>query len=616
MQAFEHYTERKRHIKQALNHQRNRYNLVAWSRLFVLCGAIFLAVMTLWKEWATVGWLATAVATLTFVILVAVHERIAAQRERLLAAERHNDRGLRRLDGTWTTFESDGAQYLVDEHPYALDLDIFGKSSIFQLLNDTHTRAGEKRLAAWLAAPAPFKTISQRQGAAKELGQHHLWREQFAVAGESTQGPTGAMPDPEPLLQWTESADVLANTALIRFAAWFGVALVLSAAVVSSLPGVSVWVFVTAYGVNMAISIALNHRTHPVVDAISDRARDLERYGQMLAHIERADFASDELAEQQKRLAMTGNRASEEIRKLARIVSIVDARRNGAFRALIGPALLWDLHSCLALEKWKRHAGRHARKWLNVIADLEALSCFGTFHFEHPNFVFATVHTNNPQFEAHGLGHPLIDEKKRVVNDVSLTNAGAVLLVTGSNMSGKSTLLRSMGLAAVLSLAGAPACATALRMSYNAVRTSMRVSDSVQEGVSRFYAELLKIKQVTETAQSGATVLFLLDEILHGTNSRERHIGARSIIRTLVQCGSIGAVSTHDLALADLANELEHMQLVHLQEQVIDGNMVFDYLLRPGVVTSGNALRWMRHVGLTVDDEQVAPKHNNETNET
>jgi len=263
---------------------------------------------------------------------------------------------------------------------------------------------------------------------------------------------------------------------------------------------------------------------------------------------------------------------------------------------------LWDLHCTIALERWQARVGGAARAWLDALSDIEAVTSLSTFSFEHPTFTFPTIMSTGMHFEAQGLGHPLLSDATRVVNDVSLPSPGSVLLVTGSNMSGKSTMLRSMGVAVVLAHAGAPVCARELSLTWCVVRTSMRVSDSLKDGISRFYAELMKLKHVTETAEQ-APVLFLLDEILHGTNSRERHVGAHSIMRALIKRGAIGAVSTHDLALASLAeSEPDRLRLVHLQEQVEDGRMVFDYRLRDGVVKSGNALRWMRLVGLPVDE--------------
>ncbi len=599
MDARGRYDARIRTIEQQTNTLQRRYDLLAWSRLSVFILAMASAIGTLWKDLGSSGWSVTLGASVLFAVLVSYHARIAQQRDRLQAARRHNERGIDRLDGKWVDFEDDGARYLRDEHAYALDLDIFGKASLFQLLNDTATRMGARRLATWLAGPAQDDTLRIRQQAVQELATLHSWRESLAVAGAHADD---TLPDPEPLLVWMERSPTFKTPTIPRICAWIGTCLVLGAAVLCSVLSLSAWVFLLPYLVNILVSIALSRRLQPIIDAVSERASDLERHGEMFELMERQAFRSEGLVALQQKLKASGRLASAETRQLARIVSFLDARRNGAFRALIGSALLWDLHCVFALERWQRRVGPSARGWMRVLADLEALSCFATFSFEHPDFAFPSMDPGELHFEAQGLGHPLISDDERVVNDVSLPGPGSLLLVTGSNMSGKSTLLRSIGVAAVLGLAGAPVCARCLRMSACTVMSSMRVSDSLKDGISRFYAELMKIKRVTETAEK-TPVLFLLDEILHGTNSRERHVGARSILRMLIDNGAMGAVSTHDLALASLADELpDRVRLVHLQEQVVDDKMIFDYLLRDGVVKSGNALRWMRFVGLRVDE--------------
>lgn len=602
MDARGRYKSRLEELERELEALRVRYDTLAWSRLVVLTVAVGAAVATLWKDLGTPGWAVTIAATLAFVVLVFFHARIANHRDRKEAAKAYNERGLQRLDGKWSTFEDHGGRYLRDDHPYGLDLDIFGEGSLFQLLNDTRTRLGARRLATWLAGPAPDATIGVRQQAVRELSEAHDWREAVAVAGVHA---SETSPDPEPLLAWGETKPALQANALVKVAAWTGTITLILVAVATSHPAIPGWVFLIPYGLNMVVTMALAKRLQPTIQAVSDRAEDLERYGEMLSLVESQSFSSEGLQVLQQRLSATGRKSSEEIGRLARVVSVLDARRNGAFRALIAPAFLWDLHCVVALEKWQKRAGPAARGWLRALADIEALASMSTFSFEHPDFCFPTFDPGELHFDAKDLGHPLLKDEVRVVNDVTLPGPGSVLLVTGSNMSGKSTLLRSVGVAGVLAMAGAPVCAKELRLSPCVVRSSMRVSDSLKDGISRFYAELLKIKQVTQTAEGGKPVLFLLDEILHGTNSRERHIGARSIIRSLVECGAMGAVSTHDLALASLAEEMpERVQLVHLQEQVVDDKMVFDYKLREGVVRSGNALRWMRAVGLKVEEDQ------------
>jgi DNA mismatch repair ATPase MutS len=279
-----------------------------------------------------------------------------------------------------------------------------------------------------------------------------------------------------------------------------------------------------------------------------------------------------------------------------------DLRHNGLVHPVINAVLLWDIHCVLALERWQERAGRSsARGWFQALGELEALSSLAGLAHDEPEFVFPEVLAGPAVFYAEALGHPLIDGERRVCNDVSLPEPGRALLVTGSNMSGKSTHLRSMGLAAVLSFAGAPVCAKRLRISKMTLRTSVRVSDSLEHGVSHFYAELAKLKLVVDAAHGPEPLFFLLDEILHGTNSIERQIGARWVLSELLRHGAIGAVSTHDLELCRLPDELmQRVALVHFREDVKEGKMTFDYKLREGPVTEGNALRLMRLVGLDV----------------
>jgi DNA mismatch repair ATPase MutS len=278
-----------------------------------------------------------------------------------------------------------------------------------------------------------------------------------------------------------------------------------------------------------------------------------------------------------------------------------DLKHNGLVHPFANALLLWDIHCVLRLERWQRMAGRSARGWFDALGEVEALSSLAGLAHDEPGFAFAEVVEDGACFEVTALGHPLIDAGQRVTNDVALSGPGSVFLVTGSNMSGKSTLLRSMGLAAVMALSGAPVCAQRLRMSRCAVRTSIRVADSLERGISHFYAELRKLKAVLSATDGELPVLFLLDEILHGTNSRERQIGARWLLSELMARGALGAASTHDMGLTRLPEELQdRIQLVHFRENVEAGAMTFDYQLRSGPVMAGNALRLMRAVGLDV----------------
>jgi DNA mismatch repair ATPase MutS len=330
----------------------------------------------------------------------------------------------------------------------------------------------------------------------------------------------------------------------------------------------------------------------------------------MLQIIENERFDTPLLRRLQSDLAPPagGRKASAEVQSLSNIVSFLDARHNEVFRFFIGPLVLWDAHCVLALEAWRKRTGKSVRRWLEVIGEAEALASLAGFADDHPEHAWPTL-SETPTFRVEGLGHPIVDPRSLVRNDVELRGPGTALLVTGSNMSGKSTLLRSMGVNAVLAMAGAPVVARRFVTSVFEVRTSMWARDSLAKGVSHFYAELQKLKRVVDGIDSGRPLFFLLDEILQGTNSRERVIGARSVLRHLLERRAMGAVSTHDVGLLDLPPELDaRLDKVHFEEQVHkkdDGTstMSFDYRLREGVVRSTNALRLMKSVGIDVDLE-------------
>ncbi|MDB4998132.1 MAG: MutS-related protein family 1, partial [Myxococcaceae bacterium] len=344
-------------------------------------------------------------------------------------------------------------------------------------------------------------------------------------------------------------------------------------------------------------------RVAEIAASVSSKERALARYADMLAAIENEKLESELLKDRHGILLASGKSATREMAALGRILGFLDARNNEVFRIFIGPVLMWDLNCAIALEGWRLHAGKNVRAWLSALAEIEALSSLAGFAFDRPDHVYPEL-SSSPNVVATALAHPMIPAKKRIANDLELDGPGRALVITGSNMSGKSTLLRAVGTNAVLALAGAPACATKMSIGDVRVVTSMRVTDSLEEGVSHFYAELQKLKMVCDMARGERTVLFLLDEILHGTNTRERLIGARAIVRELVKRGAMGAVSTHDLAIGDLETELPgKVQNFHFEEQVVNDKMTFDYKLRTGVVQSSNALRLMKIVGLDIDVE-------------
>jgi hypothetical protein len=555
--------------------------------------------------WGRLGWASWVLAgdVIAFLGLVVVHARVHEAKERASAALRFNQRGLARLDHKWDALSSTSARFQSPDHPFAADLDIFGHGSLMQLVDATETRFGEERLAKLLSQEGPGawpEDVLARQEAVRGLAGRSAFREALATAGGVL---ADEKPDPAPLLRWAEGSGSIAQAT--RLLGWGLPLVTLAVIVLGSVVGLRPGVVALVVVVQIAIGIAIGVRLTPMLSAASARESSVTRWRSMIAAIEVEPFEAPLLKKLQQRLAAGKRKASEEIAALERIVGFVDARRNEVFRLLIGPLLMWDVHCAFALLRWRARVGEHVRAWLDALGEVEALASLAGFAFEHPTFTWPEL-TTEPLLDARALGHPLLPEDRRVGNDVRLAVAGRALVVTGSNMSGKSTLLRALGVNAVLAFAGAPVCAAVLRLGAARVATSMRIEDSLAEGVSHFYAELRRLKRVLDWAQEKGRppVLFLLDEILHGTNSRERVLGACAVVRELVGCAALGAVSTHDLGITALERELGgQVENVHFEEQVEGEAMTFDYVLRPGIVQSSNALRLMRAIGIAVPDD-------------
>jgi hypothetical protein len=587
-----------------------RANGIATARLLVFGAAIALVVAIVWAHLPSGSWLGVVGFVVLFGALIVLHARIHGAKEKKVAAARFHERALARMEGKWRAFPSIGERWALETHPYAGDLDVFGKASLFQLLDATSTRFGEEVLARWLSGEEVTgdfgDAVRSRQAAVKDLATRVEVREELAVVGSLLDD---TKPDPRPFVMWAgqQAGATKRLSGSLRLLGVLLPAVTVGTAVAGSMGFVPGYAFLLPFVLCIAALTALRPRLGPILDAASSKETALSRYAGMLAILEGEKFEAPALIALQQRLRESGASATKEMASLSRIVGFLDARNNEIFRFFIGPMLMWDLWCALALDAWRTRAGRVAFGWFRALAELEALASLAGFAFERPDHVFPEI-VEEATFEAELLGHPLIQSDKRVSNDVTIKGPGYALVVTGSNMSGKSTLLRAIGVNAVLANAGAPVCAKSLRIGRLVVATSMRVSDSLDEGTSRFYAELKKLKLVLDLARKAkkqegkeGTVVFLLDEILHGTNTRERLIGARAILRELLAQGSMGAVSTHDLGLGDLEGEMpEYVKNVHFEEQVANDTMTFDYKLRTGIVQSSNALRLMKMVGLDV----------------
>jgi hypothetical protein len=534
-----------------------------------------------------------------FAVLVVAHARVLNRLERARRARALYERGVDRLEGRWAGTGRDGARFL-DGHPYARDLDLFGRASLFELVNTARTEAGEETLAGWLragvppAAPVAIAEVRARQAAVDELRPMADFREELSVlAAEAQIGRTGV------LAAWGGRAPAgFAPAARFLFAACGVVTAVVVAAAFNDAIGieaVTAWLLVPS-----TIALLWRRRVRRVLAGVDAPERDLELLSVLLECIERQRFTSPRLSALRGALATGRVMPSRRIGALARLMSWLDSTRNQFF-APVAALLMLRSQIAAAIDRWHASYGPAVGEWLRVAGELEALAALATYAYEHPADPFP-VFVDGPLLDATALGHPLLDDASVVRNDVRLGGSGPrVLIVSGSNMSGKSTLLRAIGVNVVLAQAGAPVRAASLRMSPLSIGATLRIEDSLEAGQSRFYAEILRIRAIVELARGPVPALFLLDEILHGTNSYDRRIGAEAIIRALVGAGAIGLVTTHDLALTELASTLGASAAnVHFEDRLEKGVMVFDYRMRPGVVEHSNALALMRAVGLDV----------------
>jgi hypothetical protein len=564
-----------------------RDDLLARTRLV----AVVVALLVGWRAAAGAlsgWWLALPLGA--FVALVVLHARNRAARELAARSVAFYVSGLARMDERWAGLGVPGDGFHDPHHPYAEDLDLFGRGSLFELLCTCRTRPGEATLAAWLLAPATRAELRARQAAAGELGAALDLREDLARLGDDMRSEV----DAARIVAWATAAGVLRSRALRVVAAVLGLA---------AAAGIGFWLAGAGLGVLLVVLVlelpvhALVHRASlRVAREVDVPARALALVGDLLERFGAETFASAALAGR----ARGAHGAVAAIRALRRLVDLLDAQRNPLF-APIALATLWPAQLAFAIEAWRARHGADVGAWLETLGEIEALVAVGTYAAEHPEDVLPDLVEGPARFDAEALGHPLLPRATCVRNDVRLGESCAVLVVSGSNMSGKSTLLRSVGVAAVLTQLGAPVRARRLALSTFRLGASIRTLDSLQEGTSRFYAEITRLRQLVELASGPAPLLFLLDEILHGTNSHDRRIGAEAVVRGLVARGAVGLVTTHDLALATIADTgALRARNVHFEDHVEGTQMVFDYRMRDGVVTHSNALALMRAVGLEV----------------
>jgi hypothetical protein len=610
------YTRLLKERRAAIASREERHKIFGYLRLAVVAVGIAMVWMALVYQTFSILWVALPLAV--FIGLIVLHEHLLRRLERHRRAVRYYEKALARLDGNWSGTGEPGERYIDPAHPYAEDLDLFGKGSLFELLSTARSHIGEDTLARWLLAAAPPDTIRDRQEAVNELRPRVDLREDLSIVAEEAR--TGV--DPAALAAWGEAegpggAILPLGKLRLQIAALALLGMAAGAALIARL-GYSANLVPMSEGTAallrdfVLVALAFNgwflyrHRMlfGSIVAAVETAADELKLLTEVLIRLEQESFKSPLLASLRLSLDAGGEPPSRRLAKLQRLMEYIDSRDNLFVR--IGEVfILWTPHWAVRVEAWRRESGAAVRRWLTAIGQIEALCSLATYAFEHPADTFPEVLEGEPFLEADDAAHPLLPEDRGIRNSIRIGGGSPpcprLYVVSGSNMSGKSTFLRTLGINAVLAQAGGTVRARRFRMSKLAVGASIRVSDSLQGGISRFYAEILRLRQILDLTQGGMPVLFLIDEFLHGTNSHDRKIGAEALVRGLVERGAIGLITTHDLALADIADSLgDRAANVHFEDRIEDGKIIFDYVMRPGIVRKSNAIELMRSVGLEI----------------
>jgi hypothetical protein len=571
-----------------------RFRHIGNARLATGIAALAMAAMAIGGGWMSPWWL--LLPLVVFMALAIVHERVEKQRVSAARGAAYYDRALSRVENRWMGGGRPGEEFRDPAHGYADDLDVFGRGSLFELLSTARTAAGERALAQWLLAPGEPAAVRARQVAVAELRPRLDLREEIALMGEDIR----AAIDDRAMAVWGEQPP----RRFFPGARGVAVGLALAAVVTLALflaQQISARPLLVVVLAELIFGLAVRDAVRSVAAAVSTPARELRLLGLLLERLERELFAAPHLTRLARGLDTQGRTASAEIRRLERLVEQLDSARNQFFRAIAAP-LIWIPQFAMAIEAWRRECGPYIAQWIAAVGEFEALCSLACFAHERPGTTFPELmEGGGPLIEAEALSHPLIDPQTAVPNDVRLDPGCRLWIVSGSNMSGKSTLLRALGINSVLAWAGAPVSCARLRVSALNIGASIRVNDSLVDHRSRFYAEIHRLRGIVDLARAGRPTLFLLDELLSGTNSHDRRIGAEALIRGLVERGAIGLVTTHDLALADIAERLGgRARNVHFEDYLEGGEIRFDYRLRPGVVERSNALELMRAVGLDV----------------
>lgn len=532
-----------------------------------------------------------------FLIIVFFHNERINLKKRLLTMLEYYEKGIKRLDNTWKEFSDIGEEFIDKNHSFSSDLDIFGKKSLFQWINLTRTKFGRKKLAHKMMLndlPTRYE-IQDNQEAIKELSKKRDFCEKLYFEATIQNKKKENI---EELLKWAKSDEK--NSFTIKYVSYIFIAITLILIFLTIIGRFPVTYLLLDLMINYLVIKLLTRKLSSVIDTFINNKREIIKYSNLLGLIQDESFESKKLLELQKDLLGSNINCKAEMKKLRNIVNWLGDSTSNAYYLIINVFLMSDIFILCNLEEWRIKNGYKLEKWLEIMGEIEALVSLSTLAFEHQAWSYAKISGVN-EIEARGLAHPLLGERAKV-NDFNLCGNERVALITGSNMSGKSTFLRTIGFNMILTYLGLPTCSKFFKCGISNIYTCMRTQDNLDENISSFYAEILRIKLVIEAAKSGKKVFFLLDEIFKGTNSQDRHDGARILIEQLVKLQAVGLVSTHDLELCNLEQEKSWLVNYNFREYYKNNKINFDYILRRGKSETQNAKHLMKLAGIDIED--------------
>ena len=599
MNPENHYTERLSLTEGQLQQVKKQIFRISMLRLALFIAGI--AGLYFFFNQTTLLIVCICLTFLPLFVLVKIHNRFFIRKEWLETQARIIQEELQALSGDYSSFE-DGKEYVNPEHPYSFDLDIFGRRSLFQSINRTCTFFGKVRLAEWLQNHLHEKTsIEKRQEMVREISEHTLFREQFRVAGLVHHGQS---PDAEKIQAWSQSPAQYLHAGWVKAFIW-GVPVINSLLLITSLAEWTSFSWLgLSFGIFLVLSFGIIKRATYIQETYGKQLKSLNGYARLIALAKAEDWKSAGMQELMERLNLNGQSPVQALQQLSKELDRLDLRNNQFLYVLLEGSIFFQLQEIVRIERWKARYGQHINEWLETVGELDALCSLGTFAYNHPQYTYPELTEKPFCFLATQMGHPLMPASQCVKNDATIPSRPFFLIITGANMAGKSTYLRTIGVNYLLACVGTPVCCEKLKLHPNQLITSLRTSDSLSDNESYFFAELKRLKRIIDLLNQGQQLFIILDEILKGTNSMDKQKGSFDLIRQFMQLKANGIIATHDLLLGSLIKQFpEEIRNYCFEADIKENELTFSYKLREGVAQNMNACFLMKKMGIAVIDD-------------